>query len=146
MGTVRITQATLDESLKETEDKKFEPVAAGEYLMQIISVEEKESKSGGIYLKFEYAISDTSSPYYKRKIWDNVNIVNANPVAVSIGLKKLAQIGRCCNITNLTEFNTQDFVGNIMYVTLTIEDAKEYGMQNRVKSVRVDSNSDQIPF
>lgn len=147
MGTIRISEQVLTEALKEKEDEnKYSPIPDGEYLVQITNVEEKNTKShGGVYLKFEYTVCESSSPYYKRKIWDNINIVNKSEVAVSIGLKKLAQIGRCCNIKNLSEFNTTDFLGNILYAQVIVDNNKEFGPTNKVKSVRLNTH-DGLPF
>ena len=71
----------------------FDPIPRGEYPMIITASDLKETKDRqGKYIKFEQTIID--GEYKGRKVWNNINIVNKNPVAVEIAEKTLATLIR----------------------------------------------------
>jgi len=93
----------------------FEPIPAGDYPMAITasSIEETKAKNGK-YIKFEFTILDGSCK--GRKIWNNLNIINPNPVAVEIAQKELATICRACGkltVTDTAELHNIPFLGKI---------------------------------
>jgi hypothetical protein len=93
----------------------FEPIPAGDYPMAITasSIEDTKAKTGK-YIKFEFTIMD--GKFKGRKIWNNLNIVNPNPVAVEIAQKELATICRACNkltITDTQELHEIPFMGKV---------------------------------
>jgi len=60
---------------------------AGQYQVQAIDFEMKETKAGGQMLKGVFEI--TAGPHQGRKLFENYNLVNQNPAAVEMGQRNL---------------------------------------------------------
>ena len=72
-------------------NKPFEPVPAGQFPAQIVNSEMRLTKDGrGQYLWMEIDILD--GPYAGRKLFDRLNLVNANPTTVEIAQRTLSAI------------------------------------------------------
>ena len=92
----------------------YEPIPAGFYPMMITDSEMKDSKSGGQYLKLTIEVVD--GPKKGRKVFTNLNLVNANQTAVDIARRDLSAICHAVNV--LTPQDTQElhykpFVGKV---------------------------------
>ena len=74
----------------------YEPLPAGRYVAIIVKSENKDSKSGGTYLKLEVDIVE--GQYKGRKLFANLNLVNANDMAVKIAKTELANICRAVGV------------------------------------------------
>lgn len=74
----------------------FAPLPAGWYTAMIGKSEMKDSSKGGKFLKLEIDIVD--GQFKGRKVFHNLNLVNANPQAVEIAKKDLASICRSVGI------------------------------------------------
>lgn len=67
------------------------PIPAGEYKAVLASDEKKPTANGtGSYLKLEFEVID--GPYKGRKVFNNLNLWNANAQAVEIAKKELNSI------------------------------------------------------
>ena len=62
----------------------------GKYLAQIIESEMKDTQAGGKMLALTLEITD--GPHARRRLWDNLNLVNNNPKAVEIAQRTLSAI------------------------------------------------------
>jgi len=106
----------------------FDPVPQGDYAMQITNsdlVTTKDKK--GKYIKFEMSI--IQGEFKGRKIWTNLNVINANPIAVEIANKELATICRACGKAQVQD--TVELHGIPMTVKVRIKAAKgDYPAQN----------------
>ncbi|MFZ1416703.1 MAG: DUF669 domain-containing protein, partial [Defluviicoccus sp.] len=72
-------------------NKPFEPVPPGQFPAQIVNSEMRLTKDGrGQYLWVEIDILD--GPYAGRKLFDRLNLVNANPTTVEIAQRTLSAI------------------------------------------------------
>ena len=67
-----------------------EIVPPGKYVAQIVSSEMKDTSTGGQMLELTLEIQD--GPHARRKLWDNLNLVNANPKATEIAQRTLSAI------------------------------------------------------
>lgn len=68
-----------------------EPIPVEWYTAQIIESEVKPTqKAGGEILNLTWVIVE--GPYEGRRVWDRVNLKNANPQAVEIGMRQLSSI------------------------------------------------------
>ena len=78
--------------------KAFEVLPPGQYPAQIVDSETRVTKDGnGQYLWLEIDMLD--GPYKGRKLFDRLNLINANPTTVEIAQRTLSAIchatGRC---------------------------------------------------
>jgi hypothetical protein len=64
-----------------------DPVPPGEYTLKALEAEEKETASGGTYIKVKFEV--VAGEYAGRWIWNNYNIVNASEKAQQIGRQQL---------------------------------------------------------
>ncbi|HHK41387.1 MAG TPA: DUF669 domain-containing protein [Planctomycetaceae bacterium] len=75
----------------------FDPVPNGDYLCIISSSEMKPTKAGdGAYLELELEVIE--GPFKGRKLWDRLNLNNANETAVRIAKGTLSSICRAVNV------------------------------------------------
>lgn len=71
----------------------FDPIPNGDYLCIITTSEMKPTKAGdGAYLELELQVIE--GPYQGRKLWDRLNLNNANETAVKIAKGTLSAICR----------------------------------------------------
>lgn len=79
-----------------------ESVPAGEYKVQVISSELKETKAGnGSFIEMVYLITQGEHENYK--IWDRFNVDNPNQQAVDIGLRQFKQLAEACGKPDCTD-------------------------------------------
>lgn len=75
--------------------RTFEALPRGDYTAMITDSVLKDTKAGtGQYIALTMEIIDGS--YSGRKIWDNINVKNPNPTAVSIGHAALTRYFKAC--------------------------------------------------
>lgn len=80
----------------------FDPVPNGDYLCIITTSEMKPTKAGdGAYLELELEVVD--GPYKGRKLWDRLNLNNANETAVRIAKGTLSAICRAVGVLQPTD-------------------------------------------
>jgi len=78
----------------------FEPLPPGDYNAMISNSEMKTTKAGtGEYLELTIQIIDGA--HSGRRIWERLNVVNANKVAEEIARSQLNGIKAACNIDKL---------------------------------------------
>lgn len=81
-------------------DSAPEILPAGEYQMQIIQSEMRETKAGdGQYLWLEFEI--LGPKYTGRKFWERLNLLNKNEVTMKVAKKQLSAI---CSAISLSSF------------------------------------------
>jgi hypothetical protein len=75
----------------------FDPIPNGDYLCIITASEMKPTKAGdGAYLELELQVIE--GPYQGRKLWDRLNLNNANETAVKIAKGTLSAICRAVGV------------------------------------------------
>lgn len=109
-----------------------DPLPAGDYTMQVVDSELKPTKApGGMLLKLTLQVID--GQHAGRKVFDNINLQNANPVAVEIGQQQLSSY---CHATGCIQLgDSQQLHGIPIRVKVTIRKSEQYGDSNEVKRV-----------
>ena len=75
----------------------FDPIPNGDYLCIITTSEMKPTKAGdGAYLELELQVLE--GPYQGRKLWDRLNLNNANETTVKIARGTLSAICRAVGV------------------------------------------------
>ena len=130
------------EEFKIVEPQSFEPVPAGEYILQVTSAELKQTKSGtGLMVNVCF---DIIGPEYQgRKIFQNFNIRNDNTVAENIGKQQLKALTVAAGITADLR-DTDQLLGATVKAGVVIKPAKDgYEASNNIKSYK--PTSDAMP-
>ena len=130
------------EDFRTTEPQSFEPVPAGEYILQVTSAELKQTKSGtGLMVNVCF---DIIGPEYQgRKIFQNFNIRNDNTVAENIGKQQLKALTVAAGITADLR-DTDQLLGATVKAGVVIKPAKDgYEASNNIKSYK--PTSDAMP-
>ena len=115
----------------DVEEDEFEPIPAGDYLVQVVDSDIAPTKTGsGQMLKLTFEI--LSGELEGRKLWERLNIVNANADAQRIAqqqLKKLCDALGTGAISDSEELHFQPVMA-----TVAVRPAKgEYGPQNVIR-------------
>jgi len=107
----------------------FDPVPPGTYVMQIVNSDVKPTKDGkGKYIWLEHEILE--GPYKGRKVWNNLNLWNANPQAVKIAEKQFAKLCKACAkhaVEDTAELHGYPFRA------IVEQETNDRGTQNRLK-------------
>lgn len=112
----------------DTEAKaEYEPLPAGWYQGTITGVEDKETRSGRM-LQFTIDLANG------RKVWHNVNYINASQKAEEIGRKQLGQLAGAVGLNNCT--NSDQLLNQSCEFKLVIREDPNYGPSNEIKSYR----------
>lgn len=122
--------ATFDPDTIE-EDAGFEPLPAGDYLVQIIESEITDTKSGsGQMLKLTFEI--LSGDHQSRRIWDRLNIVNQNPDAQRIAQQQLKRLCDACGTGAISDSEELHFKPIHIRVGIRLDKTGNYGPQNTI--------------
>lgn len=123
---------TFDPSQVPEDDRNFDPIPAGDYDMQCIESEIKDTKDGnGQMLVLTHEI--ISGPHASRRIWDRLNIRNQNADAQRIAQRALADLCLAVGlgaIRDSEELHFKPFVGRVAIKT---DKSGKYGPQNTVR-------------
>ncbi|HTD74544.1 MAG TPA: DUF669 domain-containing protein [Steroidobacteraceae bacterium] len=115
----------------EVEEDAFEPLPAGDYLAQIIESEISDTKSGnGQMLKLVFEI--LSGDQQSRRVWDRLNIVNANPDAQRIAQQQLKRLCDACGTGAIVDSEELHFKPLNIRVGIRIDKTGNYGPQNTI--------------
>jgi len=123
---------TFDPNDVPEDDRSFEPLPAGDYVMQVIESEIKDTKSGSGQ-QLVLTLEVTEGPLSNRRVWDRLNIVNQNADAQRIAQRSLADLCLAVGIAqlrNTEELHFKPFVGK---VSIQPDKTGQYGPQNRVR-------------
>tara|TARA_Y100001973_G_C5195752_1_gene334138 strand:- start:867 stop:1319 length:453 start_codon:yes stop_codon:yes gene_type:complete len=112
-------------------DNDYSPVPPGKYNLQVQSMEERTTKSGGLALSMTAQIIGGQG-HAGRKIWHSFNVKNNSPKAVEIGMQQLHRLvvasGVNKNWQGLHEFNGKVFVAD-----LEVEQREGFSARNVIK-------------
>lgn len=130
-----------------TADDSYSPFPAGQYLMQAIKTELKESSKGGRYVSVQFEVLGPQA--IGRRTFENFNIMNSNPQTVEIALKQIKQWVMACGYTGeerLTMAMLRDLEGKEFVGQVKIEPDKtgQYGDKNRIVKY-MSANSGAVP-
>jgi hypothetical protein len=108
----------------------FGAVPAGEYNVKIVDTEFKPTQAGPRALSVQMEILD--GKYKGQRLFDNLNLENANPKARDIAIKTLSAICRAVNVLQLAD--TEQLHNIPMTVKVKLEPAKgEYPEKNVIQ-------------
>ena len=113
------------------EEDSFDAIPAGTYTAQIIRSEMKDTKAGtGQFLELRLQILD--EPHTGRLIFERLNLINPNEVAVKIAQKTLAQICKAVGVLEVEE--SEELHAREMIVEVIVEPAKgDWPESNSIK-------------
>lgn len=111
-------------------ESEYTPLPAGDYVACIISSEVKATKAGnGRYINFSIEIID--GPHSGRRVFDIVNLWNANPKAVEIAQRTLASICQAAGVVSPTD--TIELHNIPLGIKLCVDPDTGWGEKNRIK-------------
>lgn len=114
------------------DDRSFSPLPAGEYTMQVIESEIKDTKSGtGQQLILTLEVIE--GPFSNRRVWDRLNIRNQNADAQRIAQRALADLCLAVGIQSLRNSEDLHFHPFIGKVAIREDKTGQYGPQNTVR-------------
>ncbi len=112
----------------------------GEYRVHIVKSDLAQTQKGGTMLVLEFDVLD--GEHQGRKVWDRINLVNANETAQRIGQQTLSAICRATGVMNLTDSEHLHFKPLVALVAVEF-DSRDVGlpeadrrMQNTVKGYK----------
>lgn len=110
----------------------FETVPPGWYNVIVDESEMKPTKAeGGAYLKVRYSILD--GQYAGRKLFGNINLQNANPQAVEIGLKQLSALAHAVGVLMVADSQQLHNIPLKIKVKVRKDTTGQYEDQNEVQ-------------
>jgi len=121
---------------------EFAPVPAGWYLASIHSAEVKATKAGnGQYIKVRYDL--VGGEHANRVVFGNLNLKNQNEAAQNIGRQQLGEIMRAIGLPTIQD--TDQLVGGVLEIKLSVRDDPQWGVSNEVKGFRASNHSAPAP-
>lgn len=118
----------------------FEALPAGDYPVLVSRVEVKQTKAGsGQYLEVELDVQ--SDAHRGRKLFDRINLWNANPKTVEIAQRQLS--GLCHATGELNLANTDQLLGKVAIATINAKDNPPYGVRNEVRAYKAPDGAQQ---
>jgi len=117
-------------------NQPFEVIPAGKYRVQIVASEMRATKDGnGQYLWLEEEILD--GDYQGRKLWDRLNLANANQQAVEIAQRTLSAL--CHAVGELHVADSDQLHFKPMIATVRVRPAKgDYDASNEIRGYEAD--------
>jgi hypothetical protein len=123
--------------------KPLEVLPPGKYPAQIVNSEMRVTKDGmGQYLWLELDVLD--GPYQGRKLFDRLNLVNANPQTVEIAQRTLSAI---CHATGRMQVQDSEELHLIrLMADVQVQPPKNgYGESNKVRYLPLDRGAKSAP-
>lgn len=115
----------------------FEPIPAGWYLAEITKSEMKDTKAGtGKYLTCQLKVLD--GEFKGRYLFNLLNLINPNQVAVEIAQKELASMCEACGLDEIED--STELHGIAMAVRVKIKPADaNYPAKNEIAAYKVEA-------
>lgn len=112
------------------ETSGFSVIPEGTYIAQIVKSEWKETKAkDGQYINFHMKIVE--GEFSGRMVFENLNMVNKNPIAVDIAKRTLNSICQACGVSNVED--TEELHGIAMEIKVKIREGQgDWPDQNEV--------------
>lgn len=118
MGNLSFNSAEV-----EPNNMNFDPLPAGKYLAHISESEVKETSKGGEMLKLTIVIDEPG--YENRRVWTNLNIVNASEKAQQIALGMLSAlcraVGKVGIVSDSSQLHDKPFIVSLGVEAGTVE-------------------------
>ena len=131
MANINDLIGNFDASTEAT--SSFDVLPAGEYDAIICGSELKSTKDGkGKYLNLELQV--LNGPCQNRKIFDKLNLINNNPMAVQIARGTLSSICRAIGV--MTPKDSSELHNKPLRIKVTVKNDEEYGEKNNIKAYK----------
>lgn len=115
------------------QEPSFEPVPAGEYILQVEEAEVRDTKDmTGQYISAKLTI--IGGEYDNRKVFVMYNIKNKNQKAVEIGMGQLKALMKSAGMQNFVLNSVGELCGLTFGAKLGIKRSEEYDDKNVIKS------------
>jgi len=138
---MKLEQAIFLASLPVANKKTIIP--DGWYQASIESADLKATADGtGKYISFKFVLIDAA--YNNQWVFVNVNIVNKNTVAESIGLGTLGRIMSSCGLDSIQD--TDELIGAPMEIFVKKRVDEKYGESNDIKDFRAITSAAPVDF
>lgn len=122
------------------EQRNYDPLPKGDYLITCTEAEEKTTKSGGTMIAATFEV--VSGKYTGRKVWNNFNIHNNSEVAQKIGREQVAAWAKAAGKPNATSFD--DLIEKPFTAVIGIEKGRDgYADKNRIEGFIIKDASAQ---
>ena len=126
----------------------FEPLPKGWYLAEIVKTEMKDTKAGtGKYLTCQFKVLEPEE-FAKRYVFNLMNLVNPNQVAVEIAQKELASLCEACGLDEIED--STELHGIPIGIQLKIKPGDaNYAAKNEIKQYCAESDipsTEESPF
>ena len=127
-----VSDAPADDS-----NKSFAPLPNGRYRLVVLEADiqltrkakESNDPSLGQYVKAKLQVAD--GEYQNRLVWQNFNVVNANPKAAEIGQSQFANLVTACGLESIQD--TSQLCGIVVSGEVKVTKDTGYGEGNEVK-------------
>lgn len=131
--------ASLNEVQFDAEDEDaggFDVIPAGEYAAQIIASEMKETKAGtGMYLEMRVQLLEP--PYQGRLVFERLNLVNPNEVAVKIAKRSFRELCEALGTSPEEVEDSEELHGQEFIAVLKVDPARgDWGESNSVRKYK----------
>ena len=109
----------------------YDPIPDGEYTLECLEAEEKETAAGGEMIKAKFKV--VGGEYDNRFIWQNFNTVNKNETAQKIGRQQLVAWAAACGKPDADD--TDKLIGKKFQAAVdTQKGTGGYKDSNRIKA------------
>jgi hypothetical protein len=120
-----------------SEDRNYDPIPKGDYMLSCTEAVEKTTKSGGTMIAATFEV--LGGKYSGRKIWNNFNIHNSSEVAQKIGREQVAAWAKAAGKPNATSFD--DLIDKSFKAAVGIEKGTGgYSDKNRIEGYIISSS------
>ena len=117
---------------------EYAPLPAGWYLVTIHSAELRLTKAGnGQFIKVRYDL--VGGEHANRVVFGNLNTKNASEKAQEIGRQQLGELMRAIGLPTIQD--TDQLVGGVLEIKLSVRDDPQWGVSNEVKGFRASNHS-----
>lgn len=98
----------------------FKVVPAGEYIVQLAKAELRDAKSNpnNKYISMQFKVIE--GEYAGQSVFEIINVVNSNPIAVNIGRQTMNRISKAANLTNVED--TDELLGIPIGIEVVVEE------------------------
>jgi hypothetical protein len=124
----------FDFSNVEQPASNYDPVPAGTYVGEVIATDIRDTKAGtGKYVSLQFKI--TEGDFENRRVFTNINFVNQNQTAQSIGQAQLASLCAAVGLKGALE-DTSELHDTPVQAKIVIESDRtgQYGDRNTIRT------------
>lgn len=124
------------------QSQSYDAIPAGLYTAKVTDASLQDTKSGtGQYIRLRFDIMGPS--HQGRVVFTNLNIRNQNPKAEEIGMQQMGDLMRAIGLPKVMD--TDQFIGGVCQIKVTVSNSEQYGTQNEVKAFKAVEGGSPAP-